>query len=56
MITSVTTRVRVAPLARFHMNGPLLFKRTIEQKTGTIPLAPKTVELEAYETCYTTDS
>ncbi len=30
-------------LARSHMNDSLPFKRTIEQTTGTVPLAPKTI-------------
>ncbi len=33
-------RGRVGALARSHMNGSLPFKRTKEQTTGTMPLAP----------------
>ncbi len=33
----------VAALVRSHMNGSLPFEKTIEQTTGTMPLAPKTI-------------
>ncbi len=52
---------RVAAPARSHMNGSLPFEKTIEQRTGTMPLALNKsnwcskgqVELEAYESYYT---
>ena len=49
------------------MNGSLPFEGTIEQTTGTMPLATKTIatatlrtvedqqNFQAYESCYTTD-
>lgn len=36
-------RGQVAALAGSHMNGLLPFKRTIEQKTGTMPIAVKII-------------
>ena len=53
--TRLIKRDQVAHLARSHMNGSLPFERTIEQSTGTMPIAPDTVvsrrpvELQAYE-------
>ena len=58
----------VAALVRSHINGLQPFESTIEQTPETMPPPPppshetitaaamKTNELQAYETCYTTDS
>ena len=54
----------VAALARSHMNGLQPFESTIEQTTETMPPSHKTVtaagigqmKLQAYESCYTTET
>ena len=40
---------RVATFTRSCMNGSLPFKRTIEQATGTMPLASKTIAAATLE-------
>ena len=39
----------VAAFAKSHKNGSLFFERTIEQTTGTVPLAPKTIATATLE-------